>query len=205
MIVTNKAYTVRYKSKFRLNINKNNIRQIDEFKYLGVIMDNKLTWKKHIEYLQTKLSIASGIIYRTRNYMPLNARMLVYNSLVDTYLRYGITAWGTSATYLIERVQASQNRVLKSILFPSTALSNTSQYYQRLGVLNITNLFINQMCSFIHSIVFGYNPPAFDSFITLSSHNYSTRHAQNAHFALVRPRTEYLGKKSVNKYAGVKC
>ena len=73
MIVTNKTYTVRYKSKFRLNINKNNIRQIDEFKYLGVIMDNKLTWKKHIEYLQTKLSIASGIIYRTRNYMPLNA------------------------------------------------------------------------------------------------------------------------------------
>ena len=59
------------------------------------------------------------------------------------------------------------------------------------------------MCSFIHSIVFGYNPPAFDSFITLSSHNYSTRHAQNAHFALVRPRTE-VGKKSV-KYAGVKC
>ena len=203
MILTNKAYSDRYKNKFRLNINKNNICQVDEFKYLGVIMDNKLTWKKHIEYLQTKLSTASGIIYKTRTYMPLNARMLVYNSLVDSYLRYGITAWGTSAAYLIERLQASQNRVLKSVLFPNTALSNNSQYYKRLNILSVMKLYTNQMCSFMHSIFFGYNPPAFDSTFTVCPHNYSTRHAQNAHFALIRPRTE-MGKKSV-QYAGVKC
>ena len=61
----------------------------------------------------------------------------------------------------------------------------------------------NQLCNFIHSIFFGYSPPAFESFMPICQHNYSTRHAQNANYALVRPRTE-TGKKSV-RYAGVKC
>ena len=203
MITTNKNYRVKYKNKFRLNINKNNIKQVDEFKYLGVIFDNKLSWKNHIEYLQTKLSIASGVIYKTGKYMPLNARMLVYNSLVDTYLRYGIMAWGTSAEYLRERLQASQNRVLKSIMSPSTALSDPSQHYNKLNVLNVSELHTNQVCNFIHSIYFGYNPPAFDSLLSTCPHNYSTRHAQNAYFSLSRPRTE-TGKRSM-RYAGVKC
>ena len=55
----------------------------------------------------------------------------------------------------------------------------------------------------LHSIYHGYNPPAFDSSIPICSHNYSTRHAQNAHFTLARPRTE-TGKKGIG-YTGVKC
>ena len=66
MIVTNKNYSQRFRKKFRLNINKNNIKQVTEFKYLGVIVDNKLSWRKHIEFLVTKVSQASGVIFKTR-------------------------------------------------------------------------------------------------------------------------------------------
>jgi len=34
--------------KFKLNINKVNIEQVDEIKYLGVFLNDKLNWQKHI-------------------------------------------------------------------------------------------------------------------------------------------------------------
>ena len=44
--------------KFRVNINCINIKRVEHFKYLGVIMDHKLNWDKHIEYLCSKLAEA---------------------------------------------------------------------------------------------------------------------------------------------------
>ena len=70
MIFTNKRYTQRFKSKFKVNINKQNIEKVQEFKYLGVIIDNKLTWSKHIEYLRTKISQVAGVIRKTINTIP---------------------------------------------------------------------------------------------------------------------------------------
>ena len=203
MIVTNKCYTPKFLKKFRLNINKNNIKQVEIFKYLGIILDNNLSWKPHIDYLQSKLSSAAGILFKIRTYMPTHVLRLVYNSLVDSYLRYGIASWGTAAAYLNDRLQASQNRVLKSLLPNNIAVSGFDPHYKHLKILTIENLFRMNIGKFMHSIYHGYNPPAFDSSFPLCSHSYSTRHAQNAHFALARPRTE-TGKKAIG-YAGVKC
>ena len=201
MIITNKHYNLKFRRKFRLNINKNNIKQVENFKYLGIILDNKLTWKPHIDYLKTKLYSVSGIMFRTRKYMPAHALRLIYNSLVDSYLRYGIASWGTSATYLIHGLQAAQNRVLKLLLPYNTAVSDS--HYKHLKILNVENLFKMNVGKFMHSLYHGYNPPAFDSLIQICSHSYSTRHAQNAHFALSYPRTE-TGKKGMG-FIGVKC
>ena len=142
-------------------------------------------------------------MFRTRKYMPMHARKLVYNSLVDSYLRYGITSWGTSAACLRDRLQAAQNRVLKSLIPHSTAVSDLDPHYKNLKILDVENLFKINFGKSLHSIYHGYNPPAFDSFIPICTHSYSTRHAQNAHFALTRPRTE-IGKKGMG-YTGVKC
>ena len=52
--------------KFRLNVNNYCIKQVSEFKYLGVLLDNKLNWHKHIETLCSKVSKASGVLYRLK-------------------------------------------------------------------------------------------------------------------------------------------
>ena len=203
MIISNKKYDKALFKKFRLNINKCNIKLVTKFKYLGVILDCKLTWRNHIEFLQTKVSHASGILFKTRHLMPLHVSKLIYNTLIDSYLRYGVTTWGTAAAYLTDGLLSTQNRSLRSLLFPQFTTSSISNHYRYLKVLCLNDLYTLELSKFMHSIYFGYNPTSFDNHIEVSNHRYATRLKQNAHFALSKPRTE-SGKKSV-RYAGVKC
>ena len=142
------------------------------------------------------------MFYKNRSFLPLHALKLIYNSLVDSYLRCGITSWGTAAKYHKDKLQAFQNKIVKSIAWPRQELS-TELYYKNLNLLNLESSFILETDKLMHSIRYGYNPPAFDHLIPIASHAHATRHKQNAHFDLTRPRTE-LGKKSI-RYSGVKC
>ena len=62
--------------KFKININKYCIKQVTEMKYLGVILDNKLNWHNHIQYVCAKLAKAAGIIYKVRKKAPQNVMLL---------------------------------------------------------------------------------------------------------------------------------
>ena len=57
-MIFNQKHTVspRQLKKVNLNINKNNIEQVFFFKYLGVYLDNKLSWQEYIQNLQVKLA-----------------------------------------------------------------------------------------------------------------------------------------------------
>ena len=49
-------------------------------KYLGVYLDNNLTWKPHIEYLCTRLSGASYLLIKLRHNVDQKTLIAVYNS-----------------------------------------------------------------------------------------------------------------------------
>ena len=172
MIISNKKYDKPLFKRFRLNINKNNIKMVTKLKYLGVILDSKLTWRNHIEFLQTKVSHASGVLFKTRHYMPLHVSKLVYNTLIDSHLRYGITTWGTAAPYLTDRLLSTQNKSLRSLLFPQFNTSPISDHYRYLKVLCLNDLYTLELSKFMHSIFFGYNPSCFDDHIQISNHRY---------------------------------
>ena len=63
---------------FKPSINHNLIKQTDNLRYLGVYLDNKLSWKSHIDILRTKLSKICGIIYKLRHYVLLSTLKSVY-------------------------------------------------------------------------------------------------------------------------------
>ena len=83
-------------SKFyNLNLNifvgKNSpIEQVSQYKYLGLIIDNKLNWKAHIQYLKSKLSKALGLLFRVRRYLTKRSLLLLFHSLFNSHIQYGI-------------------------------------------------------------------------------------------------------------------
>ena len=69
MLVTNKQIDT---SSFSICINQNLIGITDNVKYLGVHLDDKLSWNTHIHNLCCKLSKGNGIIFELRHFAPLS-------------------------------------------------------------------------------------------------------------------------------------
>ena len=66
----------------------------DVIKYLGVIIDFKLTWKIHIQYVEQKLCVAKGILNKIKCYVPQSI-LIVYFGSAHQYLYYGVMSWKT--------------------------------------------------------------------------------------------------------------
>jgi len=64
------------------------IKRVSNVKFLGVIIDEHLTWKSHINLVKNKAAKMIGIIKRLKFTFPL------YNAFVLPCLNYGIILWG---------------------------------------------------------------------------------------------------------------
>ena len=70
-----------------------NISCVKEPKFLGVLVDENLTWKTQIKNLVNKLNVASFIILRLKNFLPQHAERSWCCSLCYNHLRYTTTSW----------------------------------------------------------------------------------------------------------------
>ena len=91
-----KAYDSRTKTFFDLESK-------DHVKYLGVIIDQHLSWKHRINYIPLKISRSIGIISRLRHFVPLKTLLSIYNSLISPYKSYGLIAWGQASNSHLEK------------------------------------------------------------------------------------------------------
>ena len=90
--------------------------EVQGIKYLGVILDNKLSWIQHISYVKSKISKGIGIMYKARNYITKNALLGLYHSYIYPYPIYCIESWGNASNCHIDPLSKLQKRVAKTSL-----------------------------------------------------------------------------------------
>ena len=74
-------------------ISNTRLERVDKFKYLGVLLDNTLSWKNHIEYIGHKISSRLGILLRSRKVLPKPTCQMLYNTLVMPLFDYCSPVW----------------------------------------------------------------------------------------------------------------
>ena len=65
-------------------------------KFLSVLIDECLTWKEHIKVIETKLANVIGLLYKSRPFLDLKSRKLIYFTLAHNHLSYANIAWGAT-------------------------------------------------------------------------------------------------------------
>ena len=83
-------------SNVYIEIGGRSISQVCETKFLGVTIDDKLTWKCHIENISRKISKSIVIIYKLTPFVNNKTLLDLYYSLIYTYLTYCSIVWGTA-------------------------------------------------------------------------------------------------------------
>ena len=85
-----------FKCNDELNVILNNvpIEKVNVFKFLGFLIDDKLSHKNHLNHLVSKLRKLKFVSYKIAPYMTLLTAKMFYFSMVFSALQYGILVWG---------------------------------------------------------------------------------------------------------------
>lgn len=117
------------------------IEKVSSFKYLGVTLDEKMSWDIHITELHRKIRCSIRTFYFLRNFCNAALLRTLYFALVNSKLQYGITCWGSSYKYLIDRLRVTQNFFIRIIL-KQHMRESSAPLYKELKILPVQHLFV---------------------------------------------------------------
>ena len=85
----------------------------DHIKYLGVLIDEKLTWKNQISYICSRISKNTEIFLQLRRYLSLKQLKQLYCTLICPYINYAIIFWGNASTSNLKKIKVKQNHIVR--------------------------------------------------------------------------------------------
>ena len=70
------------------------IVRVTSTKFLGLHIDEKLTWASHCSNISKVISKNTGVIYKLRSFVPQEILLILYSTLILPYLNYGSVGMG---------------------------------------------------------------------------------------------------------------
>ena len=102
--------------KLHLNIDGIPIKRTSTAQFLGVVIDESLSWEPHVAALRRKLGYASGVLSRIRDSVPKELHPDLYHTLFESHLTYCISVWGGASACITNKIFTSQKSCVR-ILF----------------------------------------------------------------------------------------
>ena len=156
------------------------MKQVSSTKFLGIHIDEHLTFKYHTEHILTKISRSIGLLFKLNHFLPQNILLTLYNTLILPYFNYGIILWHNTSNIVLNRIITAQKKAIRAICkLDFNAHTNTS--FKNLEILKIHDLYKLNLCATKLKQI--KNPAIYaisDRFIRNSDfHNYPTRNRNN--------------------------
>ena len=113
-------------------MNKEVIKRVSVTKFLGVMIDDKLTWKHHIDLVKSKFSRSCAIMYRASFLIDRRGMHVLYYSLFLPYM-YCAEIWANSYSTSSKCLFMLQKRVIR-LICGATRMDHTNMlfYYQHI-------------------------------------------------------------------------
>ena len=145
-------------------------------KYLGLLLDENLNFKSHIDSLKIKLRRANCLLSKTRHYVSKDLLRTIYHALFDSHLRYSCQIWGQCQTQSLHNLEVLQNKALRILNFRghrenSQPLYKVSKLFKLKDLVRLYNL------QFVQNHLNDFLPKTFLSYFTKTTnlHEHDTR------------------------------
>ena len=167
------------------------IEWVDEFKYLGLTISNKLSFAKHVDRIALNISRITGAFTNLRTIFPLNIMMKLYYALAYPHLNNHIILWGSAPQTHLKMLIIRLNNMLRVIFGVRwenwRPIINTNVLYKSNGLLNVNSIFKYSLYKMLKQLLEGKLPELYSILLEphLTLHSYSTRGGRFRHPALV--------------------
>ena len=172
----------------QLKIFNQPIDRKSDTKFLGIYIDEKLSWKVHTQHVTAKISRMIGIMYKLRNELTKCAMRTLYISLIHSHLRYGLIYWGAADKNLLNPLFILQKKIIR-LINCSGKIDHSEPLFRKSYILKLEDLISLEMAKFMFRDLRSANSH-FNFQLRNSFHHYNTRN--HSSIALPQPRSAIL-------------
>ena len=171
------------------------------YKYLGILLDENLTFNYHVDFICKKLSKALFCLRRAKSVLNKKALLILYHSTFHSHLLYCSNILGCASTPNIKRISVLQKKAIRLITL-SNYNAHTELLFKQLDILPFDKILYESKMKFMHAI---YNNNAPPSFVNIWPKNinrdqqYDLRNQDN--FVVPKPRFEGFKKYPLYSFA----
>ena len=132
-------------------------------KYLGIHVDEKLSWSQHVNAVCKKISKLGYVFRVLANYIDYKQICQLYYAYVYPHIHYGIEVYGTCSKTAMQSLQVSQNNLLRILLHKNHRYSAT-EMHNMLDLLKIKDVFETAILTFVFKQRSKLLPLVFDNY-----------------------------------------
>jgi hypothetical protein len=180
------SYSLFFKNKTNINknvsltlkINNVEIPKVNNYKYLGVTIDDSLKWDLHVDCIYKKIVKFTGIFYKLRNTLPSACLIKLYFAFVHPSILYGIEVYANASQNVLDKLCKLNNKLIRIILNKKMS-TPIMDLYRSLNILPIPLL--HEMSLLVFVFKFHHQrslmPDIFHSYFEFNNqiHSYNTR------------------------------
>ena len=137
----------------------NRIEWLNSVKYLGVLLDSKLTFTAHINSIVQK---SIGLLIKLypllkNNYLSSANKLLIYKSIVRSCMMYACPVWSMTCKTNINKLQVTQNKFLR-IIGNFRRFNEISFIHRKLDIEYVNEYILKLSRNYFNSIPSHRNP-----------------------------------------------
>ena len=167
------------KSDFNIFINGNKIERVTHDRFLGVMIDEKLSFAIHRHALAKKIANNCGVLFRARHVLNKESLNKLYFSFIQSHMVYCSNVWGLGSKNSLQNIFVSQKRAIRTMTFTKLykkdattgnyTYGHTKNIFKTYGFLCIHNLILAQALNLVHKIKLGTVPKPISTLLNFSN------------------------------------
>ena len=172
-----------------IRINGNSINSTNTANFLGLTIDNKLTWEYHIRSCKKRISSGLYALNTAKQFVSEAHLRTLYFSLMHSHITYGILLWGTTYQKYLHPLEILQKKAIR-IITRSPYNAHTAELFKRLNILKFHDLVNFEMDRFIYQFSTKSLPNVLITIFVANDyvHNYATRQHREPRISIHKSR-----------------
>ena len=156
------------KTREDLNVLLDNtvLERVKFTKFLGVLIDECLTWKNHIDCISKTISRNIGVMNKLKHYIPYRILHTLYCTLLLPYLSYGILIWDNTCKSYLDKLVKLQKWAIRTIS-NSHYRSHTGPLLAKCNVLTVSDMYTLKLGVFMYRFSIVDLPVAFKNYLMI--------------------------------------
>ena len=172
----------------------------NKLKFLGLCLDQTLSWKTHIENIISIIAKSLYVMNRVKNLLPSNTLKIIYYSLIESYINYGIVVWGNSVH--ANKLLKLQKRAVR-IISKKSYRAHTDPLFKNLQILKVHDLYELNCLLFMTDYLNNKLPNSFQQTHHLNYEMLQRNTRQAQFFYIPRFRTNFSSKQPIVTFPSV--